>query len=291
MRAFSLEAWNFTWRRGLSCENAISLASSISSLAEAGKVVVIACPTAFRHRVELPEDVRRVDLLAQVAQEVLLAGDPHEVRVGVPVADVVERVFVAELLVARLEVDARVVAFGAADVLVVVAVVHHHVGAPERVHEADEACEVDVHDPVQLQRREHFPFDRFGRQQAALARASELAADRVGGVDLLVGVFLALPGPDRDQQVAGDRHQRRLPLARVEADEQDRVAVGRVFAVEGVVGVGAAVGPEHQEGLGAAFVFGGDQALGGFDVAEGGEHLGGQLVDLVERHGGGRGAG
>ena len=135
MRAFSLEAWNFTWRRGLACENAISLASSISSLAEAGKVVVIACPTAFATVSSCPQDVRRVDLLAQVAQEVLLAGDPHEVRVGVPVAHVVERVFVAELLVAGLEVDARVVGFGRADVLVVVAMVHLHVDAAERVDE------------------------------------------------------------------------------------------------------------------------------------------------------------
>ncbi len=43
----TFEVWNLTWRSGLVCEKAISFASSISSLAEAWKVVLIACPTAL----------------------------------------------------------------------------------------------------------------------------------------------------------------------------------------------------------------------------------------------------
>ena len=102
MTASTLELWNLTWRSGLACENAISFASSISSLGGGGEGGGDRVTDGFGDRVELAELVARVDLLAQVAQEVLLAGHPHEVRVGVAVAHVVERVFVAQLLVAGL---------------------------------------------------------------------------------------------------------------------------------------------------------------------------------------------
>ncbi len=105
--AFSLLAWNLTWRSGLACEKAISLASSISSFADAWNGRRDRVPHRLGDGVDLAEHVFGGDLLAQVAQEVLLARHPHEVRVGVAVAHVVERVFVAELLVAGLQVDAR----------------------------------------------------------------------------------------------------------------------------------------------------------------------------------------
>ena len=117
----------------------------------------------FGDRVDLADF--RGGLLAQGAQEVLLAGDAHEVRVGVPVAHVGERVFVAELLVARLEVDRREVfrERAAAEI----AVVDVHVGAAEGVHDPDEALEVDVDDRVERETREDFALDRFGREQHA----------------------------------------------------------------------------------------------------------------------------
>ena len=143
----------------------------------------------LRDRVDAP-DVRG-DLLAQVAQEVLLARDAHEVRVEVAEAHVGERVVVAELLVARLEVDGGEVFAerAAADV----AVVHVHVGAAERVDDFDEALEVDVDDPVELQSGEHFALDRFRGEHAAAVDAFEPAAERVGGVDLFVRVVARLP--------------------------------------------------------------------------------------------------
>ncbi len=98
----TFEVLNLTWRRGLVCEKAISLASSISSLADEWKVDADRVPHRFGDRIDLPELVAGRDLLAQVAQEVLLARDAHEVGVGVAVADVVEGVFITELLVAGL---------------------------------------------------------------------------------------------------------------------------------------------------------------------------------------------
>ncbi len=142
----------------------------------------------LRDRFDLAELVRGVDLLAQVAQEVLLARDAHEVRVGVTVAHVVERVFVAQLLIAGLQVDARVVGFRRADVLVVVAVIDVDVRAAERVDDFDEAREVDVDDAVELQFREDFAFDRLRREHACAADAPELGAERVRRVDLFFRV-------------------------------------------------------------------------------------------------------
>ena len=255
----------------------------MSSLADAGNVVLIAWPTALA-TVSICSIARSGrDLLAQVAHEVLLAGDADEVRVGVAVADVVERVFVAELLVAGLQVDAGVVGFGAADVLVVVAVVHVYVGAPERVHHFDEAREVDVDDPVQVQPREDFVLDRFGREQRGSLRAADLGADRVRRVDLFVHVLLARGGRDVDFEVSRDRHHGRLALIGVEADQQDRVAVRGIAGVVDVLGFRAPVGSEHQEGLRAAAVFVGDEALRRFDVAHGREDLGGDAADRVQR--------
>ena len=141
------------------------------------------------------------------------------------VAHVVERVFVAQLLVAGLQVDAGVVGFGGADVFVEVAVVDVDVHAPQRVHHTDEAGEGDVDDPVEPQTRQHF-FDRLRGEVGALVVARQRAAERVGGVDLLGIERFAVGHIDRHEQVARDREHRGLFLFGVEAHQQDRVAAG-----------------------------------------------------------------
>ena len=83
------------------------------------------------------------DLLAERAHELLLARDAVEVGVGVPEADEVERLLAVQPLVARLQVDVRVVGRDRADVLVVVAAVDVHPDAAELVHDLLEAVEVD----------------------------------------------------------------------------------------------------------------------------------------------------
>jgi hypothetical protein len=162
-------------------------------------------------------------------------------------------------------------------------VVDVHVRAPERVDDADEAFEVDVDDRVQRQLREHFLLDRFRRQQHRALGAAEPAADRVGGVDLFVCVHLAAGGDDVDHQVAGDRQDRSLALFGVEADEQDRVAVGRIGAVEDVLRAFAPVRAEDQERLRPTAVFGRYEAPGGAHLVDRREHLFGDAVDLVQR--------
>ena len=56
----------------------------------------------------LLDDAARPKLVLDLAQEVLLARDPDEVVVVVAVADVVERVLPAQLLVSGRHVDRRV---------------------------------------------------------------------------------------------------------------------------------------------------------------------------------------
>ena len=223
------------------------------------------------------------DLLTQVAQEVLLAGDAHEVGVGVAVAHVVERVFVAQLLVAGLQVDAGVVGFGGADVFVEVAVVDVDVHAPQRVHHADEAGERHVDDPVQFEAGQHF-FDRLRGEVGALVVPGQGAAERVGGVDLLGVERFAVGHFDRHEQIARDREHRGLFLFGVEAHQQDRVAVGPRFAFVDVRRAVAFVGAEDQEGLRPAGVDRGDQALGRVDLVEPREHLVGDAVGGAHGH-------
>ena len=207
----------------------------------------------FRDVFDLSEQVFGGDLLAQCAQEVLLARDAHEVRIAVAVAHVAERVVVTELLIARLQVDFRVV-FAAFAVDVQVAVVDVHVHAAERVDDLDEAREVDVDDPVDHEAREDFFLDRFRGEFHRAFDAAQLRAVGVRGVDLFLRVVLAFAAFDVDQQVARNRHHRGLALVGVEAHEQDRVAVRRVGAVQRVLGLGAPVGAEHEVGLRAAGV-------------------------------------
>ena len=83
------------------------------------------------------------DLLAERADELLLAGDAVEIRVGMAVADEVERLPARELLVAGHQVDVREVVVDRARVLVVVAPVDVHPDAPELVDDLLEPVEVD----------------------------------------------------------------------------------------------------------------------------------------------------
>ena len=238
-------------------------------------------PDRLGNGVDLAEHVFGRDLLAQVAQEVLLARHAHEIRVFVAVAHVAQRVLVAQLLVAGLEVDFRVV-FGRRPVDVVVAVVDVHVHAAERVDHVDEAGEVHVHDAVQLQRGKHLVLDRFRGQHHRPPHAAQPAADRVGGVDLLVRVVLPAGRGDVDLEVARYRQHRGLPLCGVEAHQQHRVAVRRVVAIEGVPGPLAPVRAEDQKGLRAAAVDRGDHALRHPDRPR--ENLRRDTAHRVQRH-------
>ena len=182
---------------------------------------------ALVQRRVLPEDPQQLVLLGQQlgdaelvlrpADEVLLAGLAHDVGVQVAEADERERaadglVVAAQLLIARLDVDARVVV-GARRRRVVVAAVHVGVDAPDRVHEVREAGEVGVDDVVDAQVGEHVGLDRLDQQP--------VAALAVGGVDLGDAV-----AGNVDLQVAGDRHHVDRGGLRVEADQQHRVRVG-----------------------------------------------------------------
>ena len=93
------------------------------------------------------------DLILERAHELLLAGEPVEVGVGVAEPDEVERLLAVEPLVARLQVDVRVVVVGRAGVLVVVAAVDVHPDAVQLVDDFLEAVEVDGDQVVDRQRR------------------------------------------------------------------------------------------------------------------------------------------
>jgi hypothetical protein len=108
------------------------------------------------------------------AHELLLARDAIQIGVGVPEADEVERLPAVQPLVARLQVDVRVVGRARADVLVVVAAVDVHPDAAELVHDLLEAVEVDGDQIVDRQAGQV-----LDREQRAL-RAT---AERVGRVD------------------------------------------------------------------------------------------------------------
>ena len=137
--------WKWTWRTGRPSENAAS--SSRRSVCcrgcRSGRLAA-----GRRALVLVVEHVLDADLLLDLADEVLLAGDAHEVGVGVAVAHVVERRLAAQLLVAGLDVDVAYCGGGQPGILVVVAAVDVDVDAADRVDDAAEALEVDVDDVV-----------------------------------------------------------------------------------------------------------------------------------------------
>ena len=101
----------------------------------------VSAPTIFGI-FERREVVR--ELVLHRLDELLLAGDPEEVGVGVAVAHVVERAAAGELLVPGLEVDLRVAERRReAGVVVEVAAVDVDPDAAERVDDLLEAAEVD----------------------------------------------------------------------------------------------------------------------------------------------------
>ncbi len=137
----------------------------------------------------------------------MLARGADEVGVGVAEAHVVQRVLAAELLVAGLQVDRRVVRLRAA-VVVEVAPVDVGVDAAEAVDGAAKAAEVHVDHVV----------DRDAQQRPHRANRELRPTELVGLVDLAP----AVPG-DVDDEVAGDRHDRRRVLVRIEVRDDDRV--------------------------------------------------------------------
>jgi len=164
----------------------------------------------------------------------------------VPVADVLERLLPAQLLIARLDVDLGVgLADGDVVVQVQVAPIDLNVHAAEIVDERLEALEVDVDDVIDLD-PQHL-LDRLDRQLRA--------AERVGGVDLL-GARRAMGGMDRHLQVAGDREHRRVGLGGVEADQEHGVRVSRGGGVDRARRT--FVRPDQQDRLRTAGIGGGE---------------------------------
>ncbi len=161
--------------------------------------------------------------------------------------------------------------------------------AAECVDDFDEAREVDVDDAVEVpfEFREHFPLDRFGGQHGAAVDPFQLTADRVRRVDLLAGVQLTLGSTDVDHQITRDRHHRGLSLLGIEADQQDRVAVGRGVAFFAVLRSRSPIGAQHEEVLGLArvvFSFG-HEPFGGSDVGPLGQQLVGEFFEPAGRDG------
>jgi hypothetical protein len=104
-----------------------------------------------------------IALVRGPADEVLRTGVADDVGIGVAEAHERQRaadrlVIAAQLLVAGLDVDARVVAQRG---VVVVAMVDHRVDAADRVDQVREAGEVQVEDVVDLQAREDLQLERL----------------------------------------------------------------------------------------------------------------------------------
>ena len=138
-----------------------------------------------------------------------------QVGVGVAVADEVERLVAAELLVAGKEVDRRVAEVAAAVVEVAAVDVEPH--AAERVDELVEAAEVDGDQVVDR---------KPGQLPDGLERALR-AALREGAVD--AGAEGRLAGAvDLDEEIARKREQRYRLGVGVGPDEHDRVRARRV---------------------------------------------------------------
>ena len=192
-----------------------------------------------QQRLARAEELADAELVLGLAEEVLLARGPDEVVVEVAVADVVQGVGAAELLVAGRDVDRRVVRPAPVGRAVVVEVAPVDVGvhAAEPVDRPAKAAEVHVDDVV----------DRDAEHVAQGADGERRAADLERGVDL-VGDGAVLRR-DLHLEVARDRHDRRDAPARVQAQEDDRVRAGRALRRD--VGE-AAVRAEQEDRLRAA---------------------------------------
>jgi hypothetical protein len=162
------------------------------------------------HTRQIEEARARLDLVLERADEELLPRDPVEVVVGVPVADEIERLVAAELLVAGEEVDRRVAEVAAA--VVEVAAVDIDPDPSDRVDELPEPAEVDRDQVVDRRVRERThglerPFGAAGGVRLVDPRAEDALA---GTVDL-------------DEEVARERQHRDRLRLRVGPDEHDRV--------------------------------------------------------------------
>ena len=215
----------------LTCFSGASRASmksfSTSSISPASRMSELVCSVKMSIRSErLGEQDLGRDLLARLAQEVLLARRANDVVVGVPVARVVERVEPAQRLVARLDVDLLVVLLAVEGVVLVeVAAVDVDVDAVEGVDGAGEALEVDVDDVVDLQPvgSRRGPGQLLDRLQGQLG-----AAVRVGGVQLV-----GADARDLDAEVARQREEGEGVAVGVDAKQHRRVGE----AAEALIGL------------------------------------------------------
>src|SRR3954447_3967473 len=159
--------------------------------------------------VPILEELGRRDLVADLPEEVLLAGRPDEVRIRVAIASEVQCIESAQGLVAGLEVDLLVV-LGTGGVAVEVPAIDVCVHAADLVHRPGESGEVDVDEVVD---GNSVAEESFDGQQGEL-----WATERVGGIEL-VGAMAR----DVDLEVSGQREQRDRVLIRVEPQEHGGV--------------------------------------------------------------------
>ena len=99
-----LPTWNGTWRTGLRLREGREL-EQLRDVVVAADVGLDGLAERLRELVVLADEAPHAELLLGLADEVLLARDAHEVRVGVAVAHVGQRVVAAQPLVAGLDVD------------------------------------------------------------------------------------------------------------------------------------------------------------------------------------------
>ena len=162
------------------------------------------------------------ELLLHRLHEELLAGDPVDVGVGVPVADEAERRTARQPLIARLDVDLRVAVRAA--LVVEVAAIDVDPDAAEDVHDLLEAAEVDRDQVV----------DRQVRERLDGGEAAERAAPRVGGVDL-VRVRRDARAVDLGFQIAWKGELCDGPGRRIGSQQHHRVRARRQAAFAGAV--------------------------------------------------------
>ena len=160
-----------------------------------------------------------------------------------PEADEVERLLAAQELVARLQVDVRVVVVVRAGVLVVVPAVDVHPHAAELVDDLLEPVEVHGDQVVDRQSRQVLHRQDGSRRAAARVRRVDAVAARrdVAGV-----VGLRARAVDRHVEVTREREQRDRLRRRIGTYEHQRVRERRPVRLD----AGAVVVADHQRDRG-----------------------------------------
>ena len=212
-----------------------------------------------------------LDLVLERAHEQLLARDAIEVGVRVPVADEVECLIAAELLVAGEEIDRGEAEVAAA--VVEIAPVDVEPDAPDCVDELAEAAEVDRDQVV----------DRNAGQLANGLERALGPARRVGVVDPRAERRPA-GAVDLHEQVARERQHRDRLRVGIGAHEHDRVRARR----RSLPLTGALVVADHERRRRLAGQRDVEPLRRDLDLGRRGDDLGDALVEPEVRTAGGR---